>query len=283
MAGAPNVRLRLSNRAENVLLVRQALSGLAETIGLDSVELNDISTAVTEACNNVVLHAYGGGEGPMQIDLSIVAEGLDVTVCDRGIGILPGVEAVEDVAAGIGLPVIRALSNSVEFNDLDGEGTGVAMHFAINHAHPLQQQLGTSVSEMTELSAIESSAPMDTTVMTVAPTSVARTVIPRVLSTLAARAYFTTDRISDTQLVADALVAHTDGAINASHLSVGVSVAPRNLKLRIGPLLSGHAGALLKDSAVDGLGPVLERLTNGHEISSAEAGEILDLRLAQGD
>ena len=28
MAGSPNVRLRLSNRAENVLLVRQALSGL---------------------------------------------------------------------------------------------------------------------------------------------------------------------------------------------------------------------------------------------------------------
>ena len=75
MAGTPNVRLSLSNRAENVLLVRQALSGLAEAVGLDPIALNDVSTAVTEACNNVVLHAYGGGEGPLEVELCATAGG----------------------------------------------------------------------------------------------------------------------------------------------------------------------------------------------------------------
>jgi serine/threonine-protein kinase RsbW len=280
MAGAPNVRLRLSNRAENVLIVRQALSGLAETIGLDAIALNDISTAVTEACNNVVLHAYGGAEGTMEVDLGLVGDGLDVSVRDSGLGILPGLEAVEEEASGIGLPVIRALCESVEFRDLAGEGTEVAMHFELDHDFPLDTSPGDGGAE---LEAVEPGTPGDLTMVTVAPTSIARTVIPRVLSTLAARAYFSTDRISDTQLLADALVAHTDGAISSSHLSVGVSVAPRQMELRIGPLQSGRASALVEDARIDGLGRVLERLTDGHAVSATgtASGEMLDLRLAQ--
>jgi len=278
MAGTPNVRLSLSNRAENVLLVRQALSGLAEAVGLDPIALNDVSTAVTEACNNVVLHAYGGDEGPLEVELSTTPAGLDATVRDHGSGIKPGVKVAEEISGGIGLPVIQALSDSVEFRDLAGGGTEVAMHFEATCAEPLEE---TADAAGAELEAIDHSTPGDVTLMTVGPTSVARGVVPRVLSTLAARAYFSTDRISDTQLLADALVAHTDGSTGAGQLSVGVSVEPRHLEIRIGPLEAGRASALFGSTAVDGLGQVLERLTDGHEVSSAGAAEMLDLKLAQ--
>jgi serine/threonine-protein kinase RsbW len=278
MAGTPNVRLRLSNRAENVLLVRQALSGLAEAVGLDPIALNDVSTAVTEACNNVVLHAYGGGEGALEVDLSTTSTGLDATVRDHGSGIKPGVKAAEEVSGGIGLPVIQALSDSVEFRDMPGGGTEVAMHFEAASTEPLEETEG---EDGAALEAIEYGIPSDVTLMTVGPTSVARGVVPRVLSTLAARAYFSTDRISDTQLLADALVAHTDGSTSAGLLSVGVSVAPRHLEIRIGPLEAGRADALFGSTALDGLGPVLERLTDGHEVSAAGSAEMLDLTLAQ--
>jgi serine/threonine-protein kinase RsbW len=69
MAEIPNVRLSLSNRPENVLVVRQALTGVAGSLGLDAIETNDLNTAVTEACNNVVLHAYEGDPGPMWFEL----------------------------------------------------------------------------------------------------------------------------------------------------------------------------------------------------------------------
>lgn len=297
MAGAPNVRLMLSSRAENVLLVRQALSGLAETIGLDAIALNDISTAVTEACNNVVLHAYPDREeGPMEADLSIAPGGLSVTVRDRGVGLPPGLQRTE-TAMGIGLPVIRALSERVELGDLNGAGTEIRMSFAIAHTHRAEHRpvgqagepsdeigpLGTGVGELEDIgehTPAEGQAAGDVTVMAVAPAAVARTVLPRVLCTLAARAHFSTDRISDTQLVADTLVAHMDGSLSATHLSIGVSVAPRNLELRIGPLHSGRAGALIGACAAEA-GPVLERLTDGHTISAAGAAEILDLRLSQ--
>ena len=278
MAGAPNVRLRLSNRAENVLLVRQALSGLAEAVGLDPIALNDVSTAVTEACNNVVLHAYEGGEGPFEVELTAHEDGLDATVRDHGSGIRPGVQTVEEVSGGIGLPVIQALSESVEFRDVPGGGTEVAMHFDAVSTEPPEE---SGAEEGAELEAIDHGTPGDVTLMTVGPTSVARGVVPRVLSTLAARAYFSTDRISDTQLLADALVAHADGSTSAGQLGVGVSVAPRHLEIRIGPLQTGRAGALFGAAAMDGLGPVLERLTDGHQISVAGSAEVLDLKLAQ--
>lgn len=278
MAGAPNVRLRLVNRAENVLLVRQALSGLAESVGLDPIALNDVSTAVTEACNNVVLHAYEGGEGPLDVELTAAGDGLDATVRDRGTGIRPGVQMVDEVSGGIGLPVIQALSDSVEFRDIAGGGTEVAMHFEAASTEPPEE---SEPGEGAELEAIDHGTPGDVTLMTVGPTSVARGVVPRVLSTLAARAYFSTDRISDTQLLADALVAHADASTSAGHLGVGVSVAPRHLEIRIGPLQPGRAGAMFEAAAMDGLGPVLERLTDGHEVSAAGTAEVLDLKLAQ--
>ncbi len=62
---------------------------------------------------------------------------------------------------------------------------------------------------------------------------------------------------------------------------MGVSVAPRNLEIKVGPLRAGHAVALFGDAALDGLGPVLERLTDGHAVSPAGSAEILDVRLAQ--
>ena len=66
------VSLRLPARPENVAVVRQALTGLGDAYDLDPELLGDIKTAVTEACNNVVLHAYpderrpGGDRGRLR-------------------------------------------------------------------------------------------------------------------------------------------------------------------------------------------------------------------------
>ena len=63
------VSLRLPARPENVAVVRQALTGLGDAYDLDPDLLGDIKTAVTEACNNVVLHAYEEtDDGLMEIE-----------------------------------------------------------------------------------------------------------------------------------------------------------------------------------------------------------------------
>jgi serine/threonine-protein kinase RsbW len=285
MVETPNVRLSLSNSPENVLLVRQALSGVAEAIDIDPLELNDINTAVSEACNNVVVHAYGGGEGPLEVDICARAPALRVVVRDRGKGIAPAITAAEGHSAGddeqavggIGLPVIRALARDAEFKDLAGGGTEVQMEFATARAGALEHP---SPADPPQAPAIGQDGLASTMALTIAPSTLARTVLPRLLCALAARAHFSTDRISDTQLLADALVAQTDGSLSAGHLGVAIGVAPHRLELRIGPLRSGRAGALVLDSSVDGLGPVLERLIDGHEVTADGSSEILALHVS---
>jgi len=275
--GVPNVRLSLSNRAENVALVRQMLAGVAEAVGLDEHDLNDISTAATEACNNVVLHAYEGAEGPLQIGVFAEPGAIGVVVRDRGTGIPPH-GRTPDQAAGIGLSVIQALAHRVEFRRSPDRGTEVWMEFATPRARALQQ---FSEDEL-ELPPIVEAELATTMQITIAPAPLARTILPRMLSMFAARAHFSTDRIADLQLVADALVAHVPGSISGSHLSVAIHAQPRDIELRIAPLRAGRADQLILDSALAGLAPVIDTLTDDHRIATVGSpadAEMLALRL----
>jgi serine/threonine-protein kinase RsbW len=59
--------LTLPATAENVMVVRQAIAGLGEALGLPAQRIADLKTVVTEACNNVVLHAYDEETGPLHV------------------------------------------------------------------------------------------------------------------------------------------------------------------------------------------------------------------------
>jgi anti-sigma regulatory factor (Ser/Thr protein kinase) len=254
-----------------VLLVRQALRGLAETVQLDAVELNDISTAVSEACNNVVTHAYPDGEGAMDVELYASEEGLEVVVRDHGCGLTPQPPEPASEIGGIGLPVMAALAQSVEFASLDSGGTEVRMRFAVPKVAVLQDYEETISYRATPISHGD---PGDTVALTVGPPQLASAVVQRVLTALAARARFSTDRISDTQRLARELVTHIgDPARDGRRLTVGVSVAPRTLELTVGPLRIG--------SSLDGLTPALDRFTDDHEVARTGSEEMLAVRLSE--
>jgi serine/threonine-protein kinase RsbW len=274
-AGPPNVRLSIAGRPENVVLVRQMLSGLAEAVGIDAIELNDISTAVTEACNNVVLHAYPGAEGPLEVELYVCASAIEVVVRDRGRGIQPAVSRAAQ-SAGIGLSVIRALSRA-HFEDVEDGGTEVSMRFAT----PLTREPEPIGEPESEPSIFVDGEPTMGMEITIAPAPLARTILPRLLSVFAARAHFTTDRLADAQLVADALAARAPGSISGTRLSIAISVEPRDLELRIAPLRSGRAEELILDPSLAGLGPVIDKLTTRHTVASVGSAddEVLALRL----
>ncbi|HEY5261244.1 MAG TPA: ATP-binding protein [Solirubrobacteraceae bacterium] len=275
MAELPNVLLDVGNRAENVLLVREMLTGVAEAIELDGSDLNDILTAVTEACNNVVLHAYEGEEGPLEVEVELASHALEVVVRDYGIGIQTQ-STPSGPSLGIGLTVIQALVHRVELRDRPDGGTEVRMEFAVANTDALESLRRDGVRSPTCARAGPADA---TTTVTIAPIDLARTVLPRVLSTLAARAHFSTDRISDTLLVADALVVHAPESLGTDHLRIAVSVQPRNLELHIGPLGEGRAEQLVGDSNLDGLGRVIEKLADRQSVAGAGPNETLTLAL----
>jgi serine/threonine-protein kinase RsbW len=281
MHGAPNVLLSLPSRPENVLLVRQALSGLAALVGLDAIETNDLNTAVTEACNNVVLHAYEGAEGPLEVEARMLEGAIGVSVRDCGIGFdgdpheRPGADDEHDERSvgGMGLVVIEALARRVELIQPSGGGTEVLMEFPLPNGaslEPVEQAGDPARLEQLPAGAVE---------LSIAPSGLAQAILPRVLSALAARAHFTTDRIADVQLVAGALATKAGESLAGASLAIAVTVAPRNLELRIGPLHPGRGESLI-EAAADGLAPLVERLTDSKRVApSTGANETLELRL----
>ncbi len=272
----PNITLDLANSPANVMLVRQAFGGLAELIGLDRVDLNDINTTVTEACNNVVLHAYEGGSGPLEVEVFATGTNLRVVVRDHGQGLKPRSDEAEP-ERGIGLRLIEALADDVECRETPGGGTELRMGFATRGTREL---CSPPEREGVELCAIAPGGdPAQTARIAVTPGKLAQAVLPRVLCALAVNADFSTDRISDTQLLADALLARIEGSISCQHVvNVGVNVAPRNLEIRVGPLRNGTAERLFRDSLA---GPVLQRLADGaHSVVPHGQAEVLKLQLA---
>jgi serine/threonine-protein kinase RsbW len=131
MSPAPDVRLMMPARAEGVAVVRQALAGMADALDFDAAVLADMKMAVSEACTNVVVHAYEDSDGMLEVDMTAGDLGLTIRVRDFGSGIHPQVNRLREVPAlGLGLPLIAALSDAFELHGSAGQGTEVRMTFA---------------------------------------------------------------------------------------------------------------------------------------------------------
>jgi serine/threonine-protein kinase RsbW len=141
-----DMQIALPARAENIAIVRHAFGALGDTYVLDAQTLSDIRLAVTEACTNVVVHAYpDGSEGPMEVLATLLGDELTVVVRDEGAGIGP---RADSPGLGLGLPLIASLTESVQLGRDAQERTEVRMTFSLcaapyrYDAVPTQSALG---------------------------------------------------------------------------------------------------------------------------------------------
>jgi serine/threonine-protein kinase RsbW len=241
--------LELSSRAENVPVVRQALNGLADAIGLAAADLNDISTAVTEACNNASAHAYGGGEGPLEVELAAGETTTLVTVRDRGIGLSVGEDqalafptGIDDALLGVGLPSIRGLTTDVRWREAEGGGTSVEMTFSTD---PLMRQGHGSGLDALAPVAPASGALGNTIEVAIAPLAVACRVLPRLLRVSATRAHFPLDRHREAQRVLTTLLVDAAASwARADCVLAGLAAEVGVVELAIGPTTQTDAARL---------------------------------------
>ena len=130
MTATPDLELNLPARAENVAVVRHAFGGFAEVLSVNEQTLADIKLAVTEACTNVVVHAYDAGDpGLLEVDATIEDSRLTVVIRDRGRGIVP---RPDSPGLGLGLPLIATLTESLELGTDDLDHTEVRMTFRLD-------------------------------------------------------------------------------------------------------------------------------------------------------
>jgi serine/threonine-protein kinase RsbW len=122
-----DVRLTVPARPEYVAVIRHVLGAFAEALRLPDGQVEDMRLAVTEACTNVVRHAYDGNEpGPIDIVIRPDTDRMELIVSDEGRGIGP---SPDPAGPGLGLPLIAALADSVEIGHGPSRGSRLAMSF----------------------------------------------------------------------------------------------------------------------------------------------------------
>lgn len=137
----PTVRLTLSARPENVALVRELIAAVAEVVETGRSR-DDIRAAVSEAANNVVVHAYHGEEeGPLEVTVRMLQAALEVSVRDQGSGIASR-ESAEAAASesmaergpghGLGIAVMDALADRFELRPREPHGVEAVLRFALS-------------------------------------------------------------------------------------------------------------------------------------------------------
>ena len=117
-------------RAEYIVLCRLGVTALERLAPLEEELVEDLKLAVTEACTNVVQHAYREGT-PGRIGLTYEAQSefVRITIEDTGVGHRNGLRhASGDREGGLGFAIIRSLVDELELGaGSGGRGTRVSL------------------------------------------------------------------------------------------------------------------------------------------------------------
>lgn len=234
------ISLELNSKPQNVAMARGMLSAVLELLGFGPEQLDDVKMAVSEACNNVVLHAYGDRIGPLFVGLELTGGQLAVIVRDRGTGIEQREPA--EGRLGVGVPMMRTLADDIEFLDVAGGGTEVRLKFGWEprcrqHFDP---HTGRRLTDMSR------AKPAGDVVVSQCPVPLMAGVLGRLATIIAAAARFTLDRLGDVRLLTDAVAARVQST-SVDPVSFALVTGPRRLELALGPFQPGTGGRLIPE------------------------------------
>jgi anti-sigma regulatory factor (Ser/Thr protein kinase) len=116
-------------RPEHVRAARRAASAAAQRAGAENSVLDAVRLAVSEAVSNVVVHSYRQSQrGEFTMSITWEDDVLHVTVRDHGCGMQP---RMDSPGAGLGLPLIATLADSVSVTEPPDGGTELSMTFPL--------------------------------------------------------------------------------------------------------------------------------------------------------
>lgn len=139
------IRLQIPAHADYIDLVRICLFGIASKMSYAFEEIEDLKVAVSEACNNAVIHgAQGADQDVIDICFETGDAGLTIKVKNGGQALLVP-DALEEAAplpdadisglrvGGLGIYLMQALMDEVEVNASES-GTEVVLTKYLNVA-----------------------------------------------------------------------------------------------------------------------------------------------------
>lgn len=254
--------LTVAARSENVAVVRQALTALGESAGLNDVQIGDLKTAATEACMNAVVHAYAEHPGPIEIEAASHEGSLFVRIADRGRGFEP--RPATGASLRLGIPLIAALSDGFSISGRHGGGTEVTIRIDIG--------ADDASEDSEETDTIDGEGP-EARLRFGGHGLPVGSILSRVLGTFAARADLSIDRLSDTVILGEAVSAHRASDFADGIVTIAVDDGGAGVELRVGPLLAGAGARLLEALDAPGLPPgAISGLATSSEVEQADDG-----------
>jgi serine/threonine-protein kinase RsbW len=133
------ISLVIPARADYIDIVRLTLYGIATRMGYSYEEIEDMKVAVSEACNNAVLHAYDDSEGNVEIRFDIREAELSIVIKDNGksFNYAPRDNAISPLndqplkeiqVGGLGIFMMRALMDVVQVRNDTGTEVILTKH-----------------------------------------------------------------------------------------------------------------------------------------------------------
>ena len=136
MTSPQSVQLSIPANSEFIAVARLSVSGVAARMDFSIEDIEDIKVAVSEACTNVIQHAYANTQsGVINITFTIHKDLLEITVKDSGKGFNPNNVESEKTKGGnsdlyglgLGLVFIQSLMDDAQINSEQGIGTTLTM------------------------------------------------------------------------------------------------------------------------------------------------------------
>ena len=134
-------QLRLPSQSDNLAIIREFVTKIAQKVGFNNDETSKIELAVDEACTNVIRHAYGNSSNQViDVQIRVDKKKLSITVSDKGKGFNPDNVKLPDIGesikkgrkGGLGLCLIKTLMDKVDFQIKPGTKNQVKMIKFIN-------------------------------------------------------------------------------------------------------------------------------------------------------
>lgn len=139
----PGTALSMSEIVSPVTVgaMRRRAAAVVAELGAPEATVDAIRLCVSEALANAAMHGYPEQPGLVEVDVDVAEDGFVVTVRDYGRG-LGGPTTGHAQSGGMGLEIIRTLTERYRIMSESGAGTEIRMRFARGHdgSEPLAPQ-----------------------------------------------------------------------------------------------------------------------------------------------
>ncbi|MBN1559243.1 ATP-binding protein [candidate division KSB1 bacterium] len=132
-------RLRIPSETDNLELIREFVTKVADKVGFNSDDVGKIELACDEACTNVIKHAYASdrnnGKKSLDILIKIDFDKFTLVVTDHGKGFDPDSIKMPDMqeylaqlkVGGLGIYLMKTLMDEVDYQIQPGVKNQVKM------------------------------------------------------------------------------------------------------------------------------------------------------------